>query len=397
VDIPAAETQSPIGPQDLNAATAKNTRRLTMLEAEMILDERQTRALPAAMADENTPLLRNTWYVACFSEDLVAGESLARKIAGERVVLYRRADGTPVALKDRCAHRSFPLSKGSIDGDDVICGYHGFRYGPNGVCTGVPSQAAEPRGLSVRAYPVVEAEPLVWIWTGDPALAAQHDLPSQPWMNARSGWDLVTGYLVINVSYIHMHENLLDLTHIGFLHGKSFGSAAYASAPFETIVSESTIIVKRTVEPTFLPALYAEPLDMVDVPASRGVTSTFFSPGLSISGVRLCRLSLPEEDRTYHLAETAHLLTPIDANTIHYHFMIGRDFAIGDRATSDFMRASLRDVFLEDQAALEAITEVRRDDAGGQDRSVASDKAGIAMRRLMLRLALAESDSSSRA
>ena len=55
------------------------------------------------------------------------------------------------------------------------------------------------------------------------------------------------------------------------------------------------------------------------------------------------------------------------------------------------MQSSLRNVFLEDQSALEAITEVRTDDPSGQiDRSVASDKAGIAMRRLMYRLALAE-------
>jgi hypothetical protein len=140
-----------------------------------------------------------------------------------------------------------------------------------------------------------------------------------------------------------------------------------------------------------LPSLYAEPLNMVDVPASRAVTSTFHAPGLSISGVRLSRLSEPLERRTYHLAETAHLLTPIDANSMHYHFLVGRDFAIGDAATSDFMARSLRNVFLEDQAALEAIAEVRNDDPdGAPDRSVASDKAGIAMRRQMLRRASAE-------
>jgi phenylpropionate dioxygenase-like ring-hydroxylating dioxygenase large terminal subunit len=357
----------------------------------MIVQDRAARSSAPAMADENTPLVRDAWYVACFSPDLVAGEPLARKIAGERVMLYRRADGTPVALKDRCAHRSYPLSKGQIDGDDVICGYHGLRYGPDGICTVVPSQETPPRNLGVAAFAVVEEAPLIWVWAGDRERARREPLPSLPWMRATSGWDLVTGYLFLKSSYIHMHENLLDLTHIGFLHGKSFGSAAYASAPFETIVEASAIVVKRTVEPTMLPPLYAEPLGMVDVPASRAVTSTFHSPGLSISGVRLSRLSEPLERRRYHHAETAHLLTPIDANSMHYHFLMGRDFAVGDAATGEFLATSLRNVFLEDQAALEAITDVRSDDPdAAPDRSVASDKAGIAMRRLMLRLAAAE-------
>jgi vanillate O-demethylase monooxygenase subunit len=343
------------------------------------------------MADETTPLIRDAWYVACFSHELVAGKTLARKIAGERMFLYRRSDGTPVAMRDRCAHRSFPLAKGFVDGDDIVCGYHGFRYAPDGVCTAVPSQDTAPRGIAVRAYAVVEAPPLVWVWAGDPNRAHAEDVPSRPWLNEHSGWQLVTGYLSINASYIHMHENLLDLTHIGFLHGKSFGSAAYASAPFETLIDESTITVKRTVAPTELPPMYARPLNMIGVPASRAVTSTFFAPGLSVSGVCLSNLELPEERRIGHLAETAHLLTPIDAGSLHYHFVIGRDFAIGDAETSAFMQSSLRNVFLEDQSALEAITEVRNDDPTGQvDRSVASDKAGIAMRRLMHRLALAQ-------
>ena len=357
----------------------------------MIVHDRQAPTAPSAMADETTPLIRDAWYVACFSHELVAGETLARKIAGERMFLYRRTDGTPVALRDRCAHRSFPLAKGFVDGDDIVCGYHGFRYASDGVCTAVPSQDTAPRGIAVRTYAVVEAPPLVWIWAGDSNRARTADVPSRPWLNEHSGWEIVTGYLTINASYIHMHENLLDLTHIGFLHGKSFGSATYASAPFETLIDESTITVKRTVAPTELPQMYARPLNMVDVPASRAVTSTFFAPGLSVSGVCLSNLTLPEEKRIGHLAETAHLLTPIDANSLHYHFVIGRDFAIGDAETSAYMQSSLRNVFLEDQSALEAITEVRTDDPSGQiDRSVASDKAGIAMRRLMYRLALAE-------
>ena len=357
----------------------------------MLLDETPAPATGSAMADEKTPLVLDTWYVAAFSSDLVAGGLLARTLCNQRVVLYRDATGVPVALHDRCAHRSFPLSRGRIDGNALICGYHGFQYGSDGTCTKVPSQSSAPRGIGVRAYPVIEQPPLIWIWMGNPSAAADNPVPSPAWMRERSGWDLASGYLTLNASYVHMHENLLDLTHIGFLHEKSFGSPEYASAPFETLIDDTSIVVKRTVQPTFLPPVYANPLNMVDVPAARAVTSTFVSPGLSISAVALRNLSLPEDARIDHRAATAHLLTPIDANSIHYHFLIGRDFALGDEATSTFIANSLRSVFLEDQAALEAITDVRKDDTEPHaDRSVASDKAGIAMRRLLARLARAE-------
>src|SRR5580692_8020051 len=79
------------------------------------------------LADENTPFIRNAWYVACFSRDVVPGKIFARRILGENVILYRRTDGTVVAMKDRCPHRSFPLSSSRIDGDDIVCGYHGIR------------------------------------------------------------------------------------------------------------------------------------------------------------------------------------------------------------------------------------------------------------------------------
>lgn len=77
--------------------------------------------LQSALADETTPLLRNAWYVAALADE-VTRQPLARRLLGVPVMLYRQLDGTPVALEDRCAHRSFPLSRGSIDGDTVVCG-----------------------------------------------------------------------------------------------------------------------------------------------------------------------------------------------------------------------------------------------------------------------------------
>src|SRR3954467_14827255 len=82
------------------------------------------------------------------------------------VVLYRTAAGHAVALEDRCAHRAFPLSAGTLDGDVVRCGLCGFGYAADGRCVSVPSQPRVPLGAHVPAYPVRESDGLVWVWLG---------------------------------------------------------------------------------------------------------------------------------------------------------------------------------------------------------------------------------------
>ena len=64
--------------------------------------------LQAGLADETTPFVFNAWYVAALGDE-VSRTPLARRLLGLPVMLYRRLDGTPVALEDPCAHRSFPL------------------------------------------------------------------------------------------------------------------------------------------------------------------------------------------------------------------------------------------------------------------------------------------------
>ena len=113
----------------------------------------------------------NCWYVAA-SSDEVGQELLPRRLLDKPVLLYRRGSGEIVAMEDRCIHRAYPLSAGRRDGDRVVCGYHGFSYEPDGCLVDVPSQENVPPGARVRTYPVHEQSPFVWIWLGDPGVAA---------------------------------------------------------------------------------------------------------------------------------------------------------------------------------------------------------------------------------
>ncbi len=111
------------------------------------------------------------WYPLAWSEDLKPGKTLARRFAGEPIVLFRAASGNVAALEDRCAHRQVPLSLGVVQGDTLKCGYHGWAYSCAGKCIDVPYLGRERLPNGVRAYPAREVDGLIFVFPGNPALA----------------------------------------------------------------------------------------------------------------------------------------------------------------------------------------------------------------------------------
>jgi vanillate O-demethylase monooxygenase subunit len=273
-----------------------------------------------------------------------------------------------------------------------------MRYRSDGRCTLVPTHQRAPGAITTRTYVVVEQAPLVWIWMGDPARAAAGAPPTEHWMLADSSWASSRSYLKVASNYVFLHENLLDLSHLTFLHASTFGTPDYALAPYETHIGADVIEVKRTVQPTRLPPMYAEPLGLTGVDAARIVTSTYKTPGLSISAVLLRDLTKSEVTREDHHIATAQLVTPYDRDHVHYHFVVSRDFATGSVDVTDFIHKSLLAAFAEDVFALESIAKTRQLDPDPHFRefSVASDRAGVTLRRWLLRGALAEREASAR-
>lgn len=338
------------------------------------------------MADRDTPFVFDEWYVAAYAEEI--GRSLLKRaILGRNLVFYRTAAGTPVALDDRCAHRSYPLSAGTLDGDTIVCGYHGFRYDAAGNWIEVPSQPRCPAGIGVRTYPLVERGMLVWAWMGDgePDLAK---LPAQDWL-ASPDWAKTAGYLHLRGNYVSLHENLLDLTHLSYIHINSFGTPDYARAPFDVEIQQDRFAVLRSVVPTQLPPIWGKPTGLFGCPtAARIARSEFVSPAMHVVTVRVYDSALPEGGRPEYLLRTAHLPTPETHGSTHYFVVHGRDFAQGDEALSRSMHEQLLTVFREDVEALELLETVL--DERGPDFfeiSVASDAPAVAMRRYLKRCA----------
>ena len=133
-------------------------------------------------ADSRTPFIRNAWYVIAQSGE-VSRTPMARTVLGTSVVLFRTQAGEVVALANRCCHRSFPLAHGTVDGDTIVCGYHGLRYDSTGKCIEIPMQKSVPASVRVRAFRTAEKGSFIWIWMGEEGAAASEGPPHQEWLD----------------------------------------------------------------------------------------------------------------------------------------------------------------------------------------------------------------------
>jgi phenylpropionate dioxygenase-like ring-hydroxylating dioxygenase large terminal subunit len=162
--------------------------------------------------------LKNAWYVAAWPDEIFPDGLLGRVILNEPILMFRKRDGSAVAIGDRCPHRFAPLHLGRHRGDSVQCGYHGLEFGADGRCSRNPhGNGAKPASATVPVYPLIERHGMIWIWMGkkepDPAL-----IPSEFAFVADPGRAHVKGRLQVAANYLLLVDNLMDLSHGLYLH-----------------------------------------------------------------------------------------------------------------------------------------------------------------------------------
>lgn len=301
--------------------------------------------------------LRNAWYVAAWDHELKRSPT-AIKVLGEEIVLYRMADGTPVALEDACPHRKLPLSMGRIKGDHLECGYHGLTFDCSGKCVRVPGATRVHRGALVQAYPLHERYGLLWIWMGPPDLARTSDIfQVQHWGDPQWGVNQGEG-MTMECNYLYVTDNLLDPTHVSWVHQTSFGNAACEDAPLDTTVADDGVTVSRWMfdvqpAPFYVPFLkFAGNCDRkqhyeVRFPSHACIRAIFTPAG---SG---------GDDRSTHpdmfVMDSYNFMTPVDENTTRYYWFQMRNVAPNDAEVSRQFTESVRFAFSEDRAILQAV------------------------------------------
>jgi vanillate O-demethylase monooxygenase subunit len=269
--------------------------------------------------------VRNGWYVAAFAHE-VKRELLSRWILKEPVVLFRKENGEAVALSGRCPHRHFPLGKSCLKGDAIQCGYHGVTFGSNGECIRIPSQKVVPGVYRIKKYPLVERGMWLWIWPGDPKLADQALLPDlneagfyEPEFRYRPFY-----YLDVAGRYQLLNDNLLDLTHLAYLHASSIGVEANASTAEQREHTDRVIRSRRVMKSIPQAPIMKGKVDY-EGPVDRTAGMTFYLPGFH-AGIDY--VSIPQEHPTrggeqLRAARVFHAVTPALKNSTHYFFWDG--------------------------------------------------------------------------
>jgi phenylpropionate dioxygenase-like ring-hydroxylating dioxygenase large terminal subunit len=330
-----------------------------------------------------TDFVRNAWYVAAWDHE-VTREPLGRIFLGDPVVLYRREDGTAVALEDRCCHRRFPLHRGTLDGDIIQCGYHGLRFDSAGRCVSVPGGGAVPAQLGQRAYPVVERQHWLWIWMGDPALADPDDIEDFHWLDD-STWGARGTRYHVGANYRLIIENLLDLTHLTYVHGSTIGNDAVAAADVSAeregdLVRVTRWMIDRPAPPTYQKAgKFAGNID-------RWQIIEYTAPGfirLDVGGTPT-GTGAPEGTRRGGIGmRNLNALTPETATSTHYFWAQAHDFSPNDTTITDFLFEQVGIAFNEDVAVFEAQQTMIDLDPARPVTNMPSDAGGVLALRLL--------------
>lgn len=296
--------------------------------------------------------VRNAWYVLAFAQDLKQ-ELVSRWLLNEPVVLYRKQSGEPVALSGLCPHRFYPLGKSQLKHDIITCQYHGFSFNSEGKCTDIPGQDSIPSTCKLRSYPVVEHGMWIWVWAGDAAKADKALLPDlQEISHDRAGFTAMPFYFhEIKARYQLLNDNLLDLSHLAYLHATTIGVGANATVPEELSEEPRILRSRRRMQNCPSPPVvkttigYEGPIDQVN-------GMDFYAPGLHAG---FSDMFYPQgharAGELMRKAQVFHAVTPATRNSCYYFF----GMASADVPQMMVMKEYLKKTVSEDIDASESI------------------------------------------
>lgn len=336
--------------------------------------------------------LRNSWYVAAWSRE-VTDQPFPRRMLGEWLVLFRTPDGI-AALEDRCPHRHLPLSKGRVVGDTIQCAYHGLQLDASGTCVRVPSQDFIPPRARVKSYPALERYGWVWVWMGDPELADAALVPDFHELES-AGFRAVGSTNHVACNYRLVTDNLMDLSHVGFVHTSTIGNQGMGEkGELEVVRGDSTVRVQRNVPDVPPPPTY---IKTGVLPAGKNIDRwqliDFLPPScvkIHVGGAEAGTGAL--EGRYEHGLNmwVLNAMTPETETTTHYFWASARRHDLDNATADELFFAQVSEAFEEDRVVLEAQQQVLNERGDSWDVTLQADAGCFQSRKLLDRLIAAE-------
>jgi phenylpropionate dioxygenase-like ring-hydroxylating dioxygenase large terminal subunit len=330
--------------------------------------------------------VRNTWYVAAWAEEIAPARLIPVRILDEPIVLWRDATGHLVGLEDRCVHRLAPLSLGRCEGESLRCMYHGFVYDHEGRVIEIPGEKRVPQNLRLRKYPVAERYGWVWIWMGEPAAASPALIP--PLLGtAEREYVTAHGQLDYEAEARLVVDNLLDLSHVSFLHEKTFRMT-------DTWARERPTVTER--ERSVHSERWIRNQGVMGSVDTTHLVDTYFSyevfvPGIVLMNVRTYPVGTADalKGRAPDLGPvaeefTTQAVTPLSDKSARYFYIMGQRDR-GDHTGYDL--TNTENAFTEDKRMIEA--QQRNIDLAPERRFIttSADRGAVIFSRLVETLA----------
>lgn len=304
-----------------------------------------------------TPALpRDQWWVAGFSWEL-KDKPVARTLLNVPVVLFRTPEGQVGALEDRCCHKDLPLSMGSIETAGLRCGYHGMLFDCRGACIEIPGQEKIPSKARVRSFTVREQDQILWIWFGSSPESQPTVEPPRYEIHSDPRFKFGGGVVHYDAPYQLIHDNLLDLSHVGYVHIYTIGGNAGTHMNAKLTVEQSGDIVRvvRHMPDSEPPPTYtaAWPFE--------GRIDRWQEVEFRVSHVRIwtgavehgaAALDNPQRDG-FHM-RGFHGITPETDTTAHYFWTIATNPHPDKQDVTQLVVDQTQKTFLEDKVVIEA-------------------------------------------
>ncbi|WP_391486250.1 Rieske 2Fe-2S domain-containing protein [Acinetobacter pittii] len=170
-------------------------------------------------------ILSSHWYPVARIQD-VSTTPQRVTLLDVNMALYKTESGEIHLVRDICPHRGVPLTKGWVDGDDIVCPYHGLRYNTEGKCTQIPAQPELTKisdRFSLTKFPVVQRYGLIWTSIHGRDIAKANIPVLDTWDDAEHQ-AILPPFVDIGGSSGRQLEGFIDVAHFAWVHHNAFAN-----------------------------------------------------------------------------------------------------------------------------------------------------------------------------
>jgi phenylpropionate dioxygenase-like ring-hydroxylating dioxygenase large terminal subunit len=166
------------------------------------------------------PAYPNGWFAVAYGSALAPGEVKPIRYFGRELALWRGQGGEAHVVDAHCPHLGAHLAYGGrVEGEDLRCPFHAWRFGPDGRCNEIPYAKRIPAKARLGAWPTCEANGFVFAWHHAEGRPPEKPIPALPELASGEWAEPIRARWLVKSRMYDMGENPVDAQHFKYLHG----------------------------------------------------------------------------------------------------------------------------------------------------------------------------------